>query len=76
MKKILKTAAAALAGILAFGLAACTDGDKDYAPEKPTFFGDWEANTESSSVTAEWDFSTNFGKFKIVDTVLEAVLSP
>lgn len=72
MKKILKTAAAALAGILAFGLAACTDGDKDYAPEKPTFFGDWKANTESSSVTAEWDFSTNFGKFKIVDTVLEA----
>ena len=72
MKKILKTAAAALAGILAIGLAACTEGNDAYAPEVPTFFKDFGADTSSSSVTAEWDFSTNFGKFKTVDTVLEA----
>ena len=63
MKKILKTAAAALAGMLAFGLAACTDGDEDYIKEEPSFYSDMGA-VPDASVTAVWDFNKNFSKYK------------
>lgn len=60
MKKILKTAVAALAGMLAIGFAACTDGDGDFVPENPKsykFLNDEENN--DPGVTAVWDFEND-----------------
>ena len=63
MKKILKTATAALAGILALGLAACTDGDNGFVKEEPSFYKDMGAVADTS-VTAVWDFAENGSKYK------------
>lgn len=57
MKKILKTAAAALAGMLAIGLAACTDGNDAYNEEVPTTYGEVDATYAGAGITAKWDFS-------------------
>ncbi|MDE5613264.1 MAG: Ig-like domain-containing protein [Treponemataceae bacterium] len=59
MKKILKTAAVALAGMLAFGVAACTDGTGLPIDEVPSYYKDWEAAVDTS-VTAVWNFATNY----------------
>ncbi|MBD5428121.1 MAG: hypothetical protein HDR39_02160, partial [Treponema sp.] len=56
MKKILKTAAVALAGILAIGLAACTDGDGGFVDEVPSYYND-RGVVVDETVTAVWDFS-------------------
>ena len=48
---------AALAGILALGLAACTDGNGDFVPEIPTNYGEVDANYSGSGVEATWDFT-------------------
>lgn len=57
MKKILKTAAAALAGMLAFGLAACTDGNDGYKPEVPTTYYEADKDYAGSGIAAKWDFN-------------------
>ena len=61
MKKILKTAATALAGMLAFGVAACTDGTGLPIDEVPSYYDDWEAAVDTT-VTAEWNFATNYAR--------------
>lgn len=57
MKKILKTAAAALAGMLAIGLAACTDGNDEYNPEVQTTYYEADETYRGSGIAAKWDFS-------------------
>ncbi|MBD5427278.1 MAG: hypothetical protein HDR38_07010, partial [Treponema sp.] len=77
MKKILKTAAAALAGMLAFGLAACTDGNDSYVPEEPTYFQ--KVSDESGndlSVTAVWDFSNATAFPDNIDITTLAKIAP
>ncbi|MBD5448380.1 MAG: hypothetical protein HDR32_11785 [Treponema sp.] len=60
MKKILKTATAALVGMLAFGLAACTDGDGDFVPENPKFYKLLnDETTNDPNVTAVWNFEAS-----------------
>lgn len=71
-KRILKTAAAALAGLLAFGFAACTEGTGDPIDEVPSYYDNWGAEIDTT-VTAEWDFTTNFAS---LSTDTNNVLAP
>ena len=57
MKKILKTAAAALAGMLAIGFAACTEGNDEYNPEEPTTYCEAGKDYVGSGIAAKWDFT-------------------
>lgn len=77
MKKILKTAAVALAGMLAIGLAACTDGDDANAPEDPKFYKLLnDKATNDSNVTAVWDFETNYADLSESEIPFEGIIPP
>lgn len=56
MKRFFKIGAA-VAGFLALGLVACTDGNGDWMPEIPTNYGEVNADYSGSGVAAKWDFS-------------------